>query len=351
MWVGGVPYRCAMARRPLPHNPLNGVTASVEQDGQYVRKVLTARGDGPAHWRASEHPRNWNYWRREALAYEHGLPERLGLAAPRLISTSEDDGEVLLVFEFVEGRTGAALTVGDLEVAAAALGRSQARPVEDLGWLSQDFLRDYSQSRPANWTLLASDEAWAQPLVARYFQSEVRAGLLRLHEERGRLLDLVERLPRAVCHLDVWPNNLIARADGEVVFVDWSFCGDGALGEDVGNLIPDSVFDLLQPRETLGELDRRLTAAYLDGLRQAGWSGDPRLVRLGICASAVKYDWLTAHCLEHASAEQHLAYGRGASEDADERYAARAAGLALCAAWADEALQLSDELRLGETQS
>jgi hypothetical protein len=44
-----------------------------------------------------------------------------------------------------------------------------------------------------------------------------------------------------------------------------------------------------------------------------------RLVRLGICASAVKYDWLTAACLEHAGAEEHLDYGRDASVDADQR--------------------------------
>ena len=53
----------------------------------------------------------------------------------------------------------------------------------------------------------------------------------------------MERLPRAVCHLDVWPNNIIRRAAGEIVLVDWAFAGDGALGEDIGNLVPDCVFD------------------------------------------------------------------------------------------------------------
>jgi hypothetical protein len=67
----------------------------------------------------------------------------------------------------------------------------------------------------------------------------------------------------------------------------------------------------------------------------------------GICASAVKYDWLTAFCLEHAGADEHLDYGRAASVDADARYATRAAGLALCARWAREANELARTLGLG----
>jgi hypothetical protein len=37
------------------------------------------------------------------------------------------------------------------------------------------------------------------------------------------------------------------------------------------------------------------------GLRAAGWRDDPRLVRLGMWSSAVKYDWLAAHTLAAVS--------------------------------------------------
>jgi hypothetical protein len=67
-------------------------------------------------------------------------------------------------------------------------------------------------------------------------------------------------------------------------------------------------------------------------------------VRLGICASAVKYGWLTAYCLEQAGADQQPADGRQGTVDADARYAARAAGLGLCARWAQEADQLAHAL-------
>ena len=338
----------ARADEPLTHNPANGVTAAVWRRGPVLHKVLTRRRPAPPYWAASDDPRHWNYWKREALVYRTGLPRRLGLSAPRLLEVVESpDGDLELRLENVTGRHGAALTIEDLESAAGALGRAQGRadlPNEE--WFSQQFLRAYSTTRPVEWALIGADEAWARPLMAEHFGASLREALVQLHRDRDRLLSLMENLPRTICHLDVWPNNLICRPDGDVVFLDWAFVGDGALGEDIGNLVPDSVFDLHVPHELLGELDERLTNAYLQGLREAGWTGDARLVRLGICASAVKYDWLTASCLEHAGADQHLDYGREASVDAGARYAARAAGLALCARWAEEAEELAGTLSL-----
>ncbi len=100
--------------------------------------------------------------------------------------------------------------------------------------------------------------------------------------------------------------------------------------------------DLILNAVQLGDdLDDRLTAAYLDALRKGGWSGDDRLVRLGICASAVRYDWLTAFALEHAAADEQLDYGGARAANASARYADRAAALEMCAPWSDEAERLA----------
>jgi hypothetical protein len=331
----------------LTHNPLNGVTAGVWRDGDVVRKVLTQRREAPEGWKASTDPRHWNYWRREALVYETDLPGAIGIGAPRIDSVTElADGDVELRLEYVEGRHAKTMTIDDLEAAAGDLGRAQgASDLPRHDWLSRGFLRDYTQSRPTRWELLDDDEAWQLPLIREHFPPQVREGLVKLHRRRESLLRLMESLPRTLCHLDVWPNNLIRRPNGEVVFLDWAFVGDGAVGEDIGNLVPDSVFDLQLPHEALDELDVRLTAAYVRGLREAGWRGDERVVRLGICGSAVKYDWLTALSLERAETEEHVDYGHAGTVDPSARYAARAAGLALCARWADEAARLDQELR------
>lgn len=333
----------------LPHNPLNGVTAGVWLEGgdggapAVVRKILTRRrDDAPERWAASDDPRHWNYWRREALAYTTDLPGRLGLAAPRLLdATTTAEGDVELRLEHVQGRHAGTLTADDLAAAARALGTAQGRPRDELPddpWLSRGFLRDYSTSRASDPALLDDDAAWARPLVAARVDADLRAGLLDFHADLDRLVDLAEALPRTVCHLDVWPVNLIRReAGGEVVLLDWSFTGDGAIGEDIGTLILDAVLDGYLPHARLPDLDAALTAAYVDGLRGAGWGGDPRVARLGICAAAVKYDWLIESCLQASPSQEHAGYGGTAAVDADARFAARVAGLAQCARWAAEA--------------
>jgi thiamine kinase-like enzyme len=218
-----------------------------------------------------------------------------------------------------------------------ALGGAQgASDLPADPWLSRGYLRAHGEY-PVEWALMDDDAAWIQPLIRDHFSPGLRDGLVRLHARRENLLGLMEELPRTVCHLDVWHNNLVRRAGGGIAFLDWAFTGDGAVGEDVGNLI----LNWLVPYDELVELDARLTAAYLSGLRQAGWSGDERLVRLGVCASAVKYDWLTAYCLERAGADQHPAYGGATRVDADAKFAEHATALALCAAWADEAERLA----------
>ena len=334
----------------LPHNRNNGVTRGVWRGGDgLVHKVMThRRSDAPPQWASSAEPRFWNYWRREADVYTSGLPQRLGLGAPKLIELRElPDGDVELLLEDVVGTHGGDLTMEDIAAVAFSLG--QAQGTDDLPaepWFSKGFLADYSTTRPADFSLLEDERAWSLPLIAKHFPPALREALLRLHRNRERLLDLMTRLPRTICHLDVWPNNVVRRPDGTVVLLDWAFVGDGAVGEDAGNLVPDSFFDWpLRPgfAEHLPDL---VTDAYLEGLRAAGWTGDPRSAVLGIRASAVKYDWLMPWCLQAALDDRHRAYGSGEAVDPDVRYEARAAGLAVCARWADEAIELADALDL-----
>jgi Phosphotransferase enzyme family len=344
---------------PLVHNPANGVTGGLWRTPGAVHKLLTRRHDAPTHWAASDDPRHWNYWRREALVHESALPGRLELAAPHVLAIEESDAGIELIMEDVEGRHGEQLDVEDVAAAAFVLGRAQGGPglvggldyLGDEPWLSHNFLADYSGTRLVDWPLLYDDAAWEQPLIARHFGPETRAGLVRLRENRPQLLAIAAALPRVIAHLDAWPNNLIVRPDGEIVFLDWAFTGDGALGEDASNLVPDAVMDLLIDHARLDELAAAVEAAYLAGLHAGGWDGDPRLPALGIRACAVKYDWLTVLQLQQASQEEIIGYGGAAPVDVEARYAARGAALALCARWGDEALALAADLGLTPTRS
>lgn len=336
----------------LTHNRNNEVTVGIWRHGDEVRKVLgPPRGAaGAAGWAASHDARHWNYWRREALVYTTGLPARLGLASPALLAPplERGDGYVELRLEWVDGRSGHGFGVDDVAATALALGRSQGRGAAvDEPWLSRGFVRAYVASKAVDAALLSSEEAWSQPLViaADVDVDAWRDAALVLWRERERLFQVLESSPRAVCHLDVWPNNVVRRSgggdggdDGDAVFLDWSFVGDGAVGEDVGNLVPDSVFDLFLPSAALPALEAAALDAYLRGLREARWRGDDRAVVRAVHASAVKYAWLTPLMLASASLPQQDYGGAELAAGAAHRLAERARTIIYLSGWASDAL-------------
>ncbi|MCX4561985.1 aminoglycoside phosphotransferase [Streptomyces phaeochromogenes] len=342
---------------PLTHNPRNGVTAGVWRVAaggrSAVLKLLTRAKDTTETWAASEDPRHWNFWRREAHVYEEGVArvwQPWGITAPDLLASVErPDGDVALWLEDVrDGEPATAWPVARHARHAERLGAAHGRAladgvVLDRPWLSRRFLRDYTSGQTVGLELLDDDTAWQQPLVRDHFPDGLRERMVRLHDEREWFLRTMESLPRVFSHLDQWPANLVSH-QGESVLLDWAFAGDGALGEDIGNYIPDTVFDLFLPAARLPELATAMYEAYVRGLRAGGWQGDERLVRLGVCASAVKYDWLTALMLSRASDERQLDYGGGRTVEAERRYRERGVVLAFLADWADEARRLADDL-------
>ncbi|MBC8093292.1 MAG: phosphotransferase, partial [Pseudonocardia sp.] len=228
---------------------------------------------------------------------------------------------------------------------AEQLGRGQGRylagePVPTLPWLSRGFLRQYAlESKPVDGSAYTDDALWACPAVEPL--RPLRDRLHALWEERELYTTVVESLPATVCHLDVWPPNLVADG-GDSVLLDWSFAGIGAIGEDVGNLVPDCVFDGWLAPADLPALDAAVTAGHLAGLRAAGWDGDPREVRLGVVAAgAAKYCWLAELVLRRAVDGSAAGYGGATDPDRLPRIAVV---LDFLLGWADEARSLAAAL-------
>ena len=299
-----------------------GMTASISRvttDGfSAVLKVLWA-GSGrelPA-WQTSERPDAWNYWPREALVYEHDLPAVFAgggvVDAPRLLALRRrTDGTIALWLEDVDGLPGKLWTIEHFADLARGLGRGQGAvatraSLPDWPWLSRRFLRQYTTSRYVDRAVLDAEDAWDHPLVRDCVPAILRTEGPRLVSERERFFGVMEQLPRTLCHLDVWPNNVLRRPDGRSVLVDWAFAGDGALGEDIGNLIPDSVFDLFLPARLLPDLEAAVFEAYMTGLREGGWRGDERLPPPGT-ADRLQTGGRRRHSSRHLVAEVALAH-------------------------------------------
>ncbi|MFB6719499.1 aminoglycoside phosphotransferase family protein [Kribbella sp. NPDC056345] len=340
----------------LRHNPLNAVTETVERltyaDGRTairkrLRRPVEASGDP---WGASQDPRHWNYWRREVEVYrDEALREQLataGLVLPDAEVVEADSGAVLML-EDVTGLAGTDFGLAEHAALARACGRWQARAAGERDstsraagereWTSRGFLREYSTTREVPWELVDEDDAWRQPLIAETWPVGLRKAWRELLANRGKLLNLVESSPRTHCHLDLWVSNVIQRPTGEFALLDWAFTGDGALGEDIGNHIPDAVFDLFWPAERQAELADTCITGYLAGLDEAGRRGDSDDVRRAVLASGVKYAWLLPHLLGRAGLESHQAY----HQEADSRhlYHQRGQALAFVAEWCAEALR------------
>lgn len=323
-----------------------------------VKRLARGREAGTTaftmHWSQDcESASRWNYWLREPLAYQSGVVQSFaeeGLRAPICVGVDISEDDAVLAMEFVDGTPAENWDIDAYAEAARCLGAAQGRialgdEIPDPQWLSQGFLRAYSTEKPAIWELLDDDRAWDQPVVADNFSPALRSAANELHAQRDRLYSVLESLPRTLCHLDFWTKNLIATDDG-VVLLDWAFVGDGALGEDIGNLVPDAAFDFFVEPDQLPQLRAATLDAYVGGLRDAGWHGDPRTIELAMAASAVKYDWLTPLMLERASATEQKRYGGEPVTDSDEFFAKRGAALLENAQQALHALQLADDLRL-----
>ena len=233
-------------------------------------------------------PTSMRYYQREWLAYRSRLLESFAapLAFPRCYGIWEQaDGTWIWmeqVFEKNSGRWG----IPEFAFAARELGRfgglyASGRPNPDQPWLSRDQTRSWI-------TTWSPENAWNSDCVQRMFPPQSRARVFRLWDERECFMAALDGLPQHFSHFDCMRRNLMIRArpDGhdELVAIDWAMCGIRPIGSDLSHLLGmSSAFYDWDPAD-IATLEQATEPAYLAGLREAGWQGDPRIVRLGYTA-------------------------------------------------------------------
>jgi hypothetical protein len=310
----------------LLHNKGNPATGGVWRmpDGA-VLKVARPAWLPPLHpvtWPTSDDPAHWNYWQREALAYRSGFAASVyaeaGIVPPALLRTAErPDGEIELWLAFADGAPGFSWPVARIASFARQLGRAQgawAGRVPAEPWLSRRWLAQYLGQGPSTSVRLSPADEWRHPL----WPSDALDRLRAVWIARPSLVARCESVPRTLCHLDVWPSNLVE--DGPTsVLLDWAFVGDGGIGEDAANLIVDSLADGLMDPAVLPALAEAVIVSYAAGLREGGWAGSDDEVRHWIMLFAVtKYSWFAPALLGRMMRDGTLGqgtYGKDTSGD------------------------------------
>jgi hypothetical protein len=263
----------------------------------------------------SDSPSHHAYWRREVEVYQSDLLDDLpeGLAAPRCFGTVEMPGGGIGVWleEIIE-TPGGDWPLARYALAARHLGRFNGvyltdRPLPSYPWLTRRKFHDgFAGDTPLR-DCFGSPGRWDHPAMRRAFRPPVADDLLRLRDDHPWFLDALDRLPQTLCHHDAWRANLLSRltpqGEEETVAVDWALVGIGAIGQPLGELVFTTLLLYQGKVPDAAALRERVFEGYLEGLRDVGWHGDPRLARLGFAASAVFHagcmlPWIIKRTLE-----------------------------------------------------
>ena len=71
------------------------------------------------------------------------------------------------------------------------------------------------------------------------------------------------------------------------MLLDWALASIGAVGEELVCLVAVSLYYEGFSADYADQLDSTVFAGYIAGLRQAGWSGDAKLARVGYTCGMV----------------------------------------------------------------
>lgn len=231
------------------------------------------------------------YWKRETLAYQTGLLYHLpggNVMAPACHDIDErPDGSIWLWLEELKDDVPCPWSLEQYALTARQLGQFNGaylagQSLPDESWITRNWLRMYVENAAPMIEFVRKDPY--HPIVRHMFPGDTVAQILAIWEERDAILGVLDSLPQVFCHQDAFRRNLFARG-GRTIAIDWSYMGIAPLGAELVALVAASLGFFEIPADRVRELDRLCFEGYLLGLREAGWKGDPRLVRTGYVTS------------------------------------------------------------------
>jgi hypothetical protein len=238
-------------------------------------------------------PQDWNYWKREPLAFASGLLNTYqGPLVPVRCVGVEDRGDVAFMWleELHDDGADDRWSPERHVQAAQHLGRFNGDHVRNLPsvttypWLCQNFTGGWISTLTDFGTALAceSDDVWRHPALRNAFPRALGSRVADLLADAEDLLAVGTSLPLALTHHDAHRENLL-RHDNHGVettqILDWGFLGIAPIGEDLGHQVGINVFHQYIAADSASEYEHAAAGAYLSGLREAGLDPDANRVR------------------------------------------------------------------------
>ena len=276
-----------------------GVGGAIGGTALYRFRLNSAEGPLPSlilkilFRRAGEDETSPYYWKRE---YELHRSDLLASLPPQTFSLPnvyrcEDRGEACWIWmEDIED-TKDEWSLADFQDIARRLGRFNgawlaAEQLPAYPWLSANW---HSAIVPALADAFDSLDLLLQhPLAQIALPLEDREEIEAIWRDRQLFRGALQALPQTFCHNDAFRRNVMHSRNG-VMLLDWALAGPGAIGADLVSLVAVSLFYDGFSQDFAAQLDRAVFDAFISGLRQAGWTGDARLARIGYtCAMTLR---------------------------------------------------------------
>jgi hypothetical protein len=286
------------------------------------------------------------YWQRELLVARSGLTERLPgpVKAPHFYQSDGTQEDTWLWMEHIHDAQPGRWSLDNFRFAARELGLWNgavllAGAPPDEPWFGRQHYRTWLK-----W--LDVDLHWQFPLLQKHVSAELRARWDRLYAEREEFFRVLEAMPQVFCHADAQRRNLAIRPSSdqanELVAVDWALCGLAPLGVEMGQYMLGNIVLLEWQPSAARELDGAAYAAYVEGLREAGWRGEVDQVRLAYAAwidvmlGLIMPAGMNAYCVPEA--REHMLKNFGMAEE--ELFLEYLSAMVYCIDCADEARAL-----------
>lgn len=243
--------------------------------------------------RSGEAPASPYYWKREYEVYRSGLLDGMPdntFSSPRIYDLQDFIDSCWIWMEDIEDSKDD-WTLDDFRDVAARLGRFNGawltgRAAPSFAWLCHNWHAAIVPALEATFENL--DAMLESPLARAALPLEAKDEIMAIWHDRHLFQDALAQLPQTLCHTDAFRRNILHRED-DVVLLDWALASVGALGEELVCLVAVSLYYQEFSAEYADQLDKAVFAGYVEGLRQAGWTDDPMLARIGYsCAMALR---------------------------------------------------------------